>query len=155
MRHLLIFLLALMAFTVAGYSQSCLPDGITFKTQWEVDNFPGLYPGCTSIAGDVTIHDESGTGITNLNGLSQLTSIGGKLYLLGNKGLINLQGLHNLTSIGTHLDINGNDRLKSLSGLQNLSHIGGRITLANNDSLQTLTGLEKITKLGGVSSFKL
>jgi S-formylglutathione hydrolase FrmB len=53
---------------------SCLPQGITFTNQAQIDNFQTNYPGCTEIEGDVTI---AGDDITNLNGLSVLTSIGG------------------------------------------------------------------------------
>jgi len=31
-------------------SQSCLPDGITFSTQAQIDNFQINYPGCNSRA---------------------------------------------------------------------------------------------------------
>ncbi len=30
-------------------SQSCLPNGITFTTQAEIDNFQTNYPNCTEI----------------------------------------------------------------------------------------------------------
>ena len=39
------------------FSQGCLPEGITFTTQEEIDNFQANYPGCTEIEGDVIIGD--------------------------------------------------------------------------------------------------
>lgn len=45
----------------AGFTQTgkvcvpCLPDGITFPTQSQIDSFPVYYPGCTEIQGDVEI----------------------------------------------------------------------------------------------------
>jgi len=69
---LILLVLTLCQFTVL--SQSCLPDGITFSTQAEIDDFQTNYPGCTEIEGDVIIN---GSNITNLNGLSVVTSIGG------------------------------------------------------------------------------
>lgn len=60
-------------FTLHSYSQPCLPEGITFNTQEQIDNFQINYPNCTEIEGGVLIE---GTDITNLNGLSVITSIG-------------------------------------------------------------------------------
>ena len=54
----------------------CLPEGITFSTQEEIDNFQINYPYCTEIEGDVIIE---GDEITNLDGLSVLNSISGFL----------------------------------------------------------------------------
>ena len=45
-------------------AQSCLPEGITFETQAQVDSFQILYPNCTEIEGDLII---SGDNITHLN----------------------------------------------------------------------------------------
>jgi hypothetical protein len=49
---------------------TCLPEGINFTTQAQIDNFQTNYPGCTEIEGDVLI---LGSNITNLTGLSVLT----------------------------------------------------------------------------------
>ena len=38
-----------------AFSQSCLPEGITFTTQAHIDNFQTNYPNCTEIEGNVTI----------------------------------------------------------------------------------------------------
>jgi len=72
---------------------SCLPDGVTFTTQAEIDNFQTNYPGCTEIEGNVTIN---GDDITNLNGLENLTSIGGDLEIYYNETLVSLAGLENI-----------------------------------------------------------
>ena len=47
-------LLFVLAFIIQGigYSQSCLPEGIIFETQAQIDSFQIDYPGCTEI--DVT-----------------------------------------------------------------------------------------------------
>ena len=50
----------------------CLPDGIFFSTQVQIDNFQTDYPGCTEIEGDVDIY---GPDITNFSGLNSITSI--------------------------------------------------------------------------------
>ena len=43
---------------------SCLPEGITFTTQEQIDNFQINYPGCTEIEGNVMIY---GLEIDNIN----------------------------------------------------------------------------------------
>jgi len=73
---LLIFHFSL--FIVHSQEQPCLPEGITFETQAQIDNFQENYPGCTMIEGDVNI---SGPDITNLIGLSSIISIGGILEI--------------------------------------------------------------------------
>jgi len=68
---------------------SCLPAGITFSTQAEINDFQTDHPTCIEIEGDVLIN---GTDINNLNGLSVLTSIGGDLTIR-NTSLVDLAGL--------------------------------------------------------------
>ena len=70
----------------AKCDNSCLPDGITFETQAQIDSFQVNYPNCNTIRGDVMI---SGDDITNLNGLNVLTSIEGDLYISNNSNLTN------------------------------------------------------------------
>ncbi len=78
MKNLAIALLSIYfsLFTIHSFSQPCLPSGITFSTQEEIDNFQSNYPYCTEIEGDVIIE---GNDVTNLYGLSVLTAIGGFL----------------------------------------------------------------------------
>ena len=95
----------------------CLPDGITFTTQEEIDNFQTNYPYCTEIEGDVEIN---GDEIQNLNGLDTVTAIGGDLKINSNDALTSLSGLDSITSIGGELRIVFNTSLTSLSGLENI-----------------------------------
>ena len=134
-------------------SQSCLPEGITFTTQAQIDNFQTNYPNCTEIEGDVII---SGNYIANLNGLGVLTSIAGNISIYDNDPLISLTGLDNLTSIGGNLVIGtiindmcqGNDALTSLTGLDNLSSIVGSLNIICNEALTSLTGLVNLSSIG-------
>jgi len=41
------------------FAQPCLPEGITFTNQQQIDEFALLYPNCTIIEGDVKIGDFS------------------------------------------------------------------------------------------------
>lgn len=72
--YLLSFLL--LIFCSSLFSQPCLPEGITFSTQEQIDNFQEDYPGCTVIEGGVLIE---GTDITNLDGLDVITAFGNYL----------------------------------------------------------------------------
>lgn len=133
MKKFIIILLTLHVslFTLHAVAQSCLPEGITFTTQAQIDSFQIMYPGCTEIEGDVEIN---GDNITNLNGLSVLTGIDGYLRLLSNNVLTNLNGLENLISIGGNFEVGwyfvwwgneycfDNPNLTTLMGLNNCNH---------------------------------
>ena len=70
-------LIALTLSTQTNLFSQCLPDGITFSTQEQIDSFQTDYPGCTEILGDVTIE---GDDISNLSGLNVIVKINGILY---------------------------------------------------------------------------
>ena len=137
---------------------SCLPEGITFTTQEEIDNFQINYPGCTEIEGWVEIGHWEGSDITNLNGLSGLTSIGSYLMIgyggpgggpvLSNPNLTNIDGLENLSFVGGHLIIASNHLLSNLSPLNNLIHVDG-LAVEHNNAITTLPDLGNLTALSG------
>jgi len=143
MRYLILIFTFVILIQSIGSSQPCLPDGIQFMTQQEVDDFQANYPGCTEIEGSVLIGDRGPTDISNLEGLISLNTIGGYVYIEGNS-MTNFAGLENLTSIGGNLRISINSELMSLEGLQGLTSIGGNIEIIHNDSLISLTGLDNI-----------
>ncbi len=147
MKKIFIVAFILVFCQVTATSQSCLPEGITFSTQAEIDNFQTNYPGCTEIEGNVKIFGE-GYNISDLDGLSVLTSIGGNLEIHGCWTLTSLSGLINVTSIGGHFQSIGNG-LTSLSGLGNLTSMGGEFRIEYNSGLTSVTGLENVTSIGG------
>jgi hypothetical protein len=145
----LILIIAAVAISHATVSaQGCLPEGITFTTQSQIDNFQINYPGCTQIEGNVIISDNYTENITNLNGLIALTSIGENLVISYNGLLTSLAGLENVTSIGGDLSIEGRS-LPDMTGLQGLTSIGGDLWIFFTTSLTSLTGLENVTSIGG------
>jgi hypothetical protein len=89
MKKIILSLVAAAISITIVLSQPCLPEGITFTTQEQIDNFQTNYPGCTEIEGDVGI---GGYDITNLNGLNVLTTIGGNLLIV-ESALTSLSGL--------------------------------------------------------------
>lgn len=151
MKKFCIVLFAL--FLVNGaIAQPCLPQGISFETQAQIDSFQINYPNCTQIEGDVGI---GGDDITTLSGLNVITSIGGDLYINGNTSLENLTGLENLTSVSGSLYIAidwwgaGNPALTSLTGLQGLTSIGGQVYICRNEVLYDINDLIHLTSIGG------
>ncbi|MFO7613146.1 MAG: T9SS type A sorting domain-containing protein [Bacteroidales bacterium] len=147
MKKLPCFLSALLI-SIAAHPQSCLPEGITFTTQSQIDSFQVQYPNCTDIEGHVFI-GQWGDDITNLDSLICLTSIGGSLFMDAEDNLISLEGLNNLTTIGGMLSIENKSVLSDLSGLNSLTTIGGTLRLYFNHALITLDGLNNLTSIGG------
>src|SRR5690606_25183158 len=84
----------------------------------------------------------------NLNGLSNLTQIGGHLVFLSSQ-LTNLNGLSNLTQIGGYLQINNNSQLTNLNGLSNLTQIAGYLQINNNSHVTDLDGLSALESING------
>jgi len=109
--------------SILEYTGHCLPEGITFNTQAEIDNFQTNYPGCIEIEGDVTIN---GDDISDLSGLNVVTAIGGDLNISNNDILTNLAGLEGLSYIGGNLEIIANAVLSDVTGLENVEE--GSIT---------------------------
>lgn len=151
----LITLLFLASFSFYIFSQSCLPEGITFTTQEQIDNFQSNYPNCTEIEGDVLIYGSE--NITNLHGLNVLTSIGGSFFVVGNQSLIDFSGLENLIEINGSFHIGDydgvygftNTSLQSLTGLEGLTTIGGVLWIMWNEALTDISGLSGINRVCG------
>lgn len=167
MKKLYTFLFALL-FTNFLVSQSCLPDGIYLASQAEVDNFKANYPNCTEIEGYLEI---SGSGITNLDSLHMITSVGGYLDIYSVPDLFDISGLNSLTTVGSGrfglhgsalINLNGlenlasvpglrielNPSLTSLQGLSSLTTVNEGIYILDNPLLESLNGLESITSVG-------
>ncbi|MCD4731170.1 MAG: hypothetical protein K8R74_11240 [Bacteroidales bacterium] len=106
MKNLTLIIFVLLFAQITTFSQPCLPEGITFSTQEQIDNFQTIHPNCTEIEGGVEIF---GDDITNLDGLNVLNSIGGYLYIRYNSDLASLSGLSNLVSVDGDIEIISND----------------------------------------------
>jgi len=106
--------------TKCHFPDACLPDGITFSRQSQIDSFRILYPQCTFIQGDVRIEEGVPGEIINLDSLSNVQTLGGNLRISSNLSLTNLDGLSSLATIGGGIRIYANDNLSSLNGLANI-----------------------------------
>lgn len=137
MKNILFPFIIIVSLPLTIFSQSCLPDGIYFTTQAQINSFQFDFPGCSEIEGDVLIIDNN---ITNLEGLNILTSIGGELIIY-NTNLITLEGLDSLTSVIHGILIENNNSLIKLLGLGNLIRCSGPLQIKNNPALMSLAGI--------------
>ena len=134
-KKLIFIVVTILASITLGFTQPCFPDGIAFSTQAQITNFHLHYPNCTEIEGYVIIQD---TDITNLYGLSVLTSIEGYLIIIGNDALTSIAELNNVTSIGAYIKIEENNALTSLTGLDNMDAASiDTLEIYSNSSLST------------------
>ena len=145
MKKLTLLIIFGLIIQVTALSQSCLPEGITFTNQTQIDDFQVTHPNCNTIEGNVEI---SGSDITNLNGLDILIDVQGNLVIEENDTLASLSGLNNITSVGGTLRIFQNPLLTSLVGLENVSFIGGNLRVTQNNNLMDLSALINITSIG-------
>ena len=146
MKHLLIIIFLTAIFPIRLLAQSCLPQGINIYTQAQIDSFQVNYPNCSHIEGGVTIN--GGNDITNLDGLSVVTTIDGQLWINTNHRLTDFSGLNSLTTIGGPLYINSNDSLTDFTGINSLTSIGASLYVGQNPSLTSLSGLDSLISIG-------
>ncbi|MCB2221305.1 MAG: hypothetical protein KQI35_12980, partial [Bacteroidetes bacterium] len=130
---------------IIGEVEGCAPEGVVISCQDDVDNFQTNYPDCSVMAGDITI---SGNNISNLNGLSVVSAIGGSLRIIDNTALTNLTGLESLATIGGILSISENQSLNDIQGLNNLTSIERDLIIENNLALTQISGLNSLSNIG-------
>ena len=146
----LIYLILLCSVSIA----QVIEGDVVLSSQDEVDSFSAAY-----ITGNLT---NSGADIVDLTSLSLLDSVGGYLSIYDNDVLTNLDGLSNLTFVGGSLNlgfdvpggrtgsyIQGNNSLSTLNGLSNLSTVGVNLNIKGNKVLTNLDGLHGLVSVGG------
>ncbi|ODS84150.1 MAG: hypothetical protein ABS46_04515 [Cytophagaceae bacterium SCN 52-12] len=143
----------------------CPAGDISLWQQAQVDNFPAT---CSSVDGNVYIYGNvsnlaglshitsiSGnlsiyqTSMTTFSGLSQLEHIGGDLYMyqLPSTSITALGKPGGLT-IGRDLYIYNNQFLAGIDGLSTISSVGRDVYIYQNNALTGSKGLEGITSIG-------
>lgn len=145
---ILVVLLIINASRVSA--QICTGD-FFFQTQTDSDQFIIDNPSCTEILGNVYIDMNLGPDpLMNLNGLQNITTITGQVYLyVHNSGIgVSLLGLSNLTSI-IQLHVLGEGEPFSITGLDNIQDISylyinasSVIDLHPFDNLSTIVALD-------------
>ena len=174
-KNILAFLSSLLLVIVCNpllRAQSCPENVLYFNLQSQIDQFPSLYPDCTSCENSIYIDNGFGGDITNLDSLMQITAIGGDLHLFYLQNLSSLRGLDQLETVGgslniqlidkltnfshleqlknvSHLGISENNNLVNLDGLQGLKKISGTLNIHRNDQLNSFIGLNNLEEIGG------
>ena len=105
----------------------------------------------TSIGGDLLIYSEV---LTNVDGLASVTGVGGIISIVDNTALTNIDGLSSIASVGEFLTIQGNNALTNVDGLANLSALGGGLVIFGNAALTNIDGLANLTYVSGALQIK-
>jgi hypothetical protein len=141
MKKFAAFLLSILSVCfVVVTSGQVLNGNITMTTQGDVDAF-----NWTQVNGTITI---SGAGITNLNGLSELTKCQ-NLIIQNNSSLTSVIGLANLGEVEHSLTIRQNSALTNITGFSSLTTVGtinvDALNIDDNDNLLNVDGLFSLT----------
>jgi hypothetical protein len=98
---------------------------ILLSTQSNVDNFQRSYGPCDQ----VDILRVTGADITNLDGLSALTSVMNQVFISDNPNLTDIGGLANLNSVSGLLGIKSNNALTNIDALAAFTSWGGHLRI--------------------------
>jgi hypothetical protein len=121
--------------------------GLRIESNYELTNLDGLR-NLTSVGGDLYIGYN--TALKTLEGLRGLIIVGGGLAIGSNTALTTLEGLRGLTmDMGGYLYIYSNYALTDLEGLDRLRRVGGDLDISNNGALTNLDALRNLTSVGG------
>jgi hypothetical protein len=146
-RVTLALLLAVSFTPQPARGKDCSSADIRLYTQAEVDNFQATFGNggtCNRVTGDLFILTSDGD---NIDGLIDLTSIGGELYIDSNS-LLDVLGLANLTEVGGDLTFLGHSSLTNVDGLTSLVRVGGNLNFVST-ALTSITGLAGLKEVGG------
>jgi hypothetical protein len=99
--------------------------------------------GFSSLARVAHVEFSSDAKLTDVDILSGITSVRGRVSILATPSLQSLAGLSNLTSVGGNLAIWNVDQITNLDMLANLTSVGA-LLLNDNDALVHLDGLSNL-----------
>lgn len=119
----------------ADLNLSCMNDG---------GSIAPVFERLTAIGNSLTI---TALDVTDLRGLSGVTSIGHELQLLDNRALENLDALSNLTNVGG-IVLTSNTSLRNIDGLRNVTRLPGNLFISGAP-LAELEALSGLTTIGG------
>jgi len=144
----LTFTLAIISISALIHAQSCVPG--MFTRQGQVDSFKINYPGCTIIAGNMTLTRD----VQQLDSLHLITKVKGNLFI-NNSKLATLIGLQSIDSTG-RISISENSQLINLDGINKLKYCDD-LTIYNCFQLTDITGISQVSLKGLfiVNCFKL
>ncbi|MBL7819613.1 MAG: T9SS type A sorting domain-containing protein [Saprospiraceae bacterium] len=143
------FILLFIGAMSSSFASPCITS-ITFTTQAEIDAFPVNYPGCTEIETYVNIGPSN--DITNLDGLSQIRSIGQGLNIYSNNSLRYLDGLNNLEYVGPgSISVYENPILERISGFNGTLNSQTNIIVYDNPLLLQIDAFNNFPEAGLLS----
>jgi hypothetical protein len=147
-----------MSLVISG--NSVLENLAGLKNLFSVGTFPldhGMHTYTSALTDLVISENET---LLDLNGLINLSYVGGSLLIGDNNKISSFKGLENLNSVGENysyattpvvggsLSISNNDALNNLNGLQNLMNVRGDLNINDNEVLTNLDGLQKLVNVG-------
>ena len=131
---------------------------VGFSNQSWVDSFGVWFPDVTHIAGSVRIGPAEccelnpATAINNLDGLSNVRSVSGSMFVVNTGFLEDLSGLEHLDTLGGSLWVQDNRRLRNTDALDGLIYNGPGTSpwtsISRNDSLESVVFPQGITQVG-------
>lgn len=124
-----------------------LVENARLATQTQVDAFSNV----SEVTGTLTISTDptKGDPIVNLDGLKNLSSVGGDLFINDNNGLVDTLGLLSLTDLGG-LFIFNNNSLSNLDGISNLG-VCHKLEVHSNSDLSQFCGLYLLFESQGIN----
>ena len=137
---IVLFLCTLCYLPMSLAGQNC-GQNITLRSQAEIDNFVTNNGTCTSIG---TLRLE-GNDITNIDGLSNITSIG-NFFAEQVPNIENFDGLSNLQTVNNML-FNGSPKVTNLDGFSSLTRINQELRLSRMTNLTNIEGLSNVTRM--------
>jgi len=157
-----------IAATVSPVVPDCPTTGIMITSEADLENYRGLYPACTDLAGDITISGSvsdlrgletiktvqgsieiSSNTLTDLSDLAGIEIISQKLTIKDCSELTSLSGLEKLNNMSSSIELTNLAKLGSLDGLKNLQRIGTDLVINNCSTLEDIGGLENLRTIGG------
>jgi len=133
----------LIHYPAGAMAQECVPADIELRSQAEVDAFQANHGPCDR-ATNLLIQ---GADIVNLDGLSDLVSVSGRLSIHGNTQLTNIDGFPSLARAG-QLDITSNSSLTAIDGLRALTTTDSYVVIRVNYELASIRGLSSLQSVG-------
>ncbi len=103
-----------------------------------------------NVMGSVKI---TSTGLSSINGITNLQTVTGDLSITSNASLTNINGLAGLQTVNGNMDVTSNAALTNVNGLatsgfSGLTTVTGFLQFYNNAQLANLGGLTKLTSVG-------
>lgn len=137
---------SIVTITLNNLNEPKIFDGnIQFDSQEDVNNFGSAK--YTEVTGFIDFNGFN-IDITTLAPLENLTKIGGDLLIRDCNKLTNLNGLQNLSFVGGNIAIGLNDQLVSIEALKNIKNTIGDLRITDNDLLTSLEGLNNLVTVG-------